>query len=77
MAWVLFAQQNTIKTAFRFSIIDFYFVTGFYSLYDICMARNQKFFKLRTTCKAKAAGDSSVSNGFFSWLSQNSTNLII
>ena len=56
MAWVLFAQQNTIKTAFRFSIIDFYFVTGFYSLYDICMTRNQNFFKLRTTCKAKAAG---------------------
>ena len=27
------------KTAFRFSIIDFYFVTAFYSLYDICMAR--------------------------------------
>ena len=39
MAWVLFAQQNTIKTAFRFSIINFYFVTAFYSLYDICMAR--------------------------------------
>ena len=77
MAWVLFAQQNTIKTAFRFSIIDLYFVTGFYSLYDICMARNQKFFKPRTTCKAKAAGDITVSNGFFSWLSQNSTNLII
>ena len=38
MAWVLFAQQNTIKTAFRFSIINFYFVTAFYSLYDICMA---------------------------------------
>ena len=37
MAWVLFAQQNTIKTAFRFSIINFYFVTAFYSLYDICM----------------------------------------
>lgn len=27
------------------------------------MARNQKFFKLRTTCKAKAAGDITVSNG--------------
>ena len=39
MAWVLFAQQNTIKTAFRFSRINFYFVTAFYSLYDICMAR--------------------------------------
>ena len=35
---MLFAQQNTIKTAFRFSRIDFYFVTSFYSLYDICMA---------------------------------------
>ena len=39
MARVLFAQQNTIKTAFRFSRINFYFVTAFYSLYDICMAR--------------------------------------
>jgi len=28
---VLFAQQNTIKTAFGFSRIDFYFVTCFYS----------------------------------------------
>ncbi len=69
MALGLFAQQNTIKTAFRFSIIDFYFVTVFYSLYDICMARYQK-------TKAKAAGDITVSNGLFG-LSQNSTNLII
>ena len=38
MAWVQFAQQNTVKTANRDSIINFYFVTGFYSLYDICMA---------------------------------------
>mgnify|MGYP003212570367 CR=1 FL=1 len=30
---------KTIKTAFGFSIIDFYFVTAFYCLYDICMAR--------------------------------------
>ena len=64
MAWVLFAQQNTEKTANRNSRINFYFVTSFYRLYDICMAaRYQK-------TKAKAAGDSSVSNGFFSWLSQ-------
>ena len=35
------SQQNTIKTA-RFSMLV-YFVTVFYSLYDICMARNQKF----------------------------------
>ena len=31
--------EKNIKTAFRFSIIEFYFVTCFYSLYDICMAR--------------------------------------
>lgn len=37
MAWVLFARQNTVKSANLNSIIDFYFVTGFYSLYDICM----------------------------------------
>ena len=40
MAWVLFAQQNTEKTAKRNSIINFYFVTSFYSLYDICMIGN-------------------------------------
>ena len=38
MAWVLFAQQNTVKTANRNSRINFYFVTAFYSLYDICIA---------------------------------------
>ena len=38
MARVLFAQQNTVKTANRNSIINFYFVTDFYSLYDICIA---------------------------------------
>ena len=30
--------EKAIKTAFRFSKINFYFVTAFYSLYDICMA---------------------------------------
>jgi len=35
---VLLAQQNTVKTAKRNSRINFYFVTTFYSLYDICMA---------------------------------------
>ena len=35
---MLFAQQNTVKTANLNSIINFYFVTDFYSLYDICMA---------------------------------------
>ena len=38
MAWVLFVQQNTKKTANRNSRINFYFVTGFYSLYNICIA---------------------------------------
>ena len=32
-------QQNTVKTVNRNSIINFYFVTAVYSLYDICMAR--------------------------------------
>ena len=35
------------KTAFRFSIIDFYFVTAFYSLYDICMADMKTCFLTR------------------------------
>ena len=38
MAWVQFAQQNTVKTANQNSRINFYFVTSSYSLYDICMA---------------------------------------
>ncbi len=38
MAWVLFVTANTVKTANRNSIINFYFVTDFYSLYDICIA---------------------------------------
>ena len=45
MAWVLFAQQNTVKTANRNSRINFYFVTAFYSLYDICMADKKTFFR--------------------------------
>ena len=32
-------QQNSRKTALKISIIIFYFVTAFYSLYDICMGR--------------------------------------
>ena len=43
MAWVLFAQQNTVKTANLNSIINFYFVTCFYSLYDICMVDKKTF----------------------------------
>ena len=38
MAWVLFVRKNTVKTAIRNSRINFYFVTVFYHLYDICMA---------------------------------------
>ena len=37
MAWGLFVQQNTEKTANRNSRINFYFVTCFYSLYNICI----------------------------------------
>ena len=37
MAQVLFARQNTEKTAKRNSRINFYFVTGFYRLDNICM----------------------------------------
>ena len=44
MAWGLFAQQNTVKTANQISRINFYFVTGFYSLYNICMADGAYFF---------------------------------
>ena len=50
MARVLFAQQNTIKTAFRFSRINFYFVTAFYSLYDICMATAGRHSLLSLFC---------------------------
>ena len=41
--------EKTIKTAFRFSIIEFYFVTCFYSLYDICMARQMIKTTIETT----------------------------
>ena len=34
--------QNTIKTASEISKTDIYFVTAFYSLFDICMARQIK-----------------------------------
>ena len=44
MAWVLFAQQNTVKTANRNSKINFYFVTSFYSLCDICIADTKTCF---------------------------------
>ena len=30
-------MEKPSKTAFQFSRIDFYFVTLFYCLYDICM----------------------------------------
>ena len=50
MAWVLFAQQNTVKTANQNSRINFYFVTAFYSLYDICMADDGR---IRSSCLGK------------------------
>ena len=34
--------QNTIKTASEISKSDFYFVTDFYHLYDICIADLKK-----------------------------------
>ena len=34
---MLFAHHNTVKTANLNSRINFYFVTGFYSKYDICI----------------------------------------
>ena len=37
MAWGLFVQQNTEKTAKRNSKINFYFVTSFYSSDNICI----------------------------------------
>ena len=37
MAWGLFAQQNTEKTAKRNSRMKLYFVTAFYRLDNICI----------------------------------------
>ena len=37
MARGLFAQQNTVKTAKQNSRINFYFVTSFYRLDNICI----------------------------------------
>ena len=50
MAWVQFAQQNTVKTANQNSRINFYFVTSFYSLYDIYMADG---VRIRSSCLGK------------------------
>ena len=50
MARVQFAQQNTVKTANQNSRINFYFVTSFYSLYDICMADG---VRIRSSCLGK------------------------
>ena len=44
MAWVLLVRQNTVKTVIRNSIINFYFVTGFYSLDDICISDMKTYF---------------------------------
>ena len=40
----LFAQHNTIKTAIQNSRINFYFVTIFYSLDNICLVDKKTFF---------------------------------
>ena len=44
MTWVLFVRQNTVKTAIRNSKINFYFVTCFYSLDDICILDMKTYF---------------------------------
>ena len=44
MAWVLFVRKNTVKIVIRNSIINFYFVTGFYSLDDICISDMKTYF---------------------------------
>ena len=36
-------QQNTVKTANQSSRINFYFVTCFYSKYDICNRKNANY----------------------------------
>ena len=41
-------KQNTIKTASEISKIDFYFVTAFYSLYDICKRTRRRFLDKKT-----------------------------
>ena len=38
---MLFAQQNTVKTANLNSRINFYFVTSFYCFDNICISRHQ------------------------------------
>ena len=44
---MLFALQNTVKTANQDSRINFYFVTGFYSLNNICMVDMKTDFYTR------------------------------
>ena len=44
MAWVLFVRKNTVKKVIRNSRINFYFVTDFYSLDDICMFEHEDIF---------------------------------
>ncbi len=44
MEWVLFVRQNAVKTVIRNSRINFYFVTSFYSLDDICISDMKTYF---------------------------------
>ena len=41
---VVISKQNSSKTASKISKTDFYFVTGFYSLCDICMGHEEHDF---------------------------------
>ena len=62
--------EKNIKTAFRFSRIDFYFVTAFYSLYDICMVDMKPCFLIKrhvqmdTSIGVLNSYKSSYSSGF-------------
>ena len=44
---MLFSRLNSVKTANRNSRIDFYFVTAFYRLDDICMVEYRKTWFFR------------------------------
>ena len=44
MAWGLFAQQNTVKTANLNSRMNFYFVTSFYRFDNICIVGRKTYF---------------------------------
>ena len=53
-------QQNHTKTARQISRINFYFVTAFYSLYDICMV-DMRGSKLKNSEKRQIVGAAGIS----------------